>query len=356
MNLDDTSLFSQIDGENMLGHIDGLPDQIQAAWDLGQKLPLNQWQDIHRVIVAGMGGSAIGADLVAAFAAPLCQVPIFIHRDYALPAWAAGQQTLVVTSSHSGNTEETISSFEQASLADCRLIAITTGGELAKLSQKAGTPLWQHSYHGQPRAAVGYSAILFLAILTRLGLIPNPTKELEKTVAAMVSQQDRLKASVPAVQNPAKRMAGQLYGRWVTIFGSDVLEPVARRWKSQINEIAKSWGQFEALPEADHNTLAGTACAEEILSHSMALFLRANCYSPRMMERTILTKHALMLEGLNTDFIDASGPNRLAQQWTALHFGDYTAYYLAMAYGVDPTPVAAIEAFKQEMAKKAGTV
>jgi glucose/mannose-6-phosphate isomerase len=232
------------------------------------------------------------------------------------------------------------------------LIAITTGGKLAKLSQKAGMPLWQHTYHSQPRAAVGYSAILFLALLTRLGLIPDPTKDLEQTVAAMVSQQERLKASVPTVQNPAKRMAGQLYGRWVTIFGADVLEPVARRWKSQINEIAKSWGQFEALPEADHNTLAGIVNGEEVLSRIMALFLRANCYSPPTMQRTNLTKKALMLEGLNTDFIDAIGPNRLAQQWTALHFGDYTAYYLAMAYGIDPTPVAAIEAFKQEMVKK----
>lgn len=351
MNLDDTSLFSKIDRENMLTHIDGLPTQIQAAWELGQILPLGKWHDVQHVIVAGLGGSAIGADLVAAYVAPFCRVPIFIHRDYNLPAWAAGQQTLVVASSHSGNTEETLSAFEQAISAKCQLIAITTGGRLAEQSREAGISLWQHTYQSQPRAAVGYSAILFLALLTRLGLIPDPTEDLKPTITAMISQQEYLRASVSAVKNPAKRMAGQLYGRWVTIFGSDVLEPVARRWKSQINEIAKSWGQFEALPEADHNTLAGIVNAEEVLSRIMALFLRAACYSPRLMQRTNLTKQALMVAGLNTDFIDATGSNRLAQQWTALHLGDYTAYYLAMAYGVDPTPVASIEAFKQEMAK-----
>jgi len=158
-----------------------------------------------------------------------------------------------------------------------------------------------------------------------------------------------LRASTPTVKNPAKRMAGQLFGRWVTVFGADILEPVARRWKGQINELAKAWGQFETLPEADHNTLAAVMNPAEALEHTMALFLRASSYHPRNLLRTNLTKTAFMLEGLNTDFIDAQGDNPLAQQWSTLHFGDYTAYYLAMAYGVEPTTIEAIEALKREM-------
>jgi glucose/mannose-6-phosphate isomerase len=165
----------------------------------------------------------------------------------------------------------------------------------------------------------------------------------------MRAQQRGIQANVPVVNNPAKRMAGQLYGRWAVILGADVLEPVARRWKGQLNELAKSWAQFDALPEADHNTLAGIENPEEALAHAMVLFLRAPSYHPGNRLRTDLTKKTMMLEGLNTDFVDAQGPDRLAHQWTALHFGDYTAYYLAIAYGLDPNPIDAIQRFKSEM-------
>jgi glucose/mannose-6-phosphate isomerase len=162
-------------------------------------------------------------------------------------------------------------------------------------------------------------------------------------------QQESLQKEVPVVRNPAKREAGQLIGRWVMVFGADVLAPVARRWKTQLNELAKAWAQFEALPEADHNALAGLMQPEQALSNTMALFLRARSYHPRNLLRVELTKQAYMLEGLNTDFIDAQGETPLAQQWTALHFGDYVAYYLAMLYETDPTPIAALEGFKRQL-------
>ena len=131
-----------------------------------------------------------------------------------------------------------------------------------------------------------------------------------------------------------------------------MLEPVARRWKTQINELAKAWAQFEGLPESNHNALAGLQQPEQALSSAMALFLRARSYHPRNLLRTELTKEAYMLEGLNTDFVDAQGETALAQQWTALHFGDYVAYYLAMLYEIDPTPIEALEGFKQQLAER----
>jgi glucose/mannose-6-phosphate isomerase len=128
---------------------------------------------------------------------------------------------------------------------------------------------------------------------------------------------------------------------------------VARRWKGQINEVAKAWAQFDVLPEANHNTLAGTVYPEALIAQLMALFLRSASDNTRNRRRSDLTRHAMMVGGINTDVIEGRGSTALAQQWTALHFGDYTAYYLAMAYGVDPTPVAAIEDFKQAL-KTAG--
>ena len=349
MDLDNTSNFPRIDAQDMLSHIEGLPGQLQTAWKLGQRSPLPAWEGIERVLVAGMGGSAIGADLAAAYLAPHLPVPLVVHRNYTLPAWAKGARTLVIACSHSGDTEESLTAFESATAHECRTLAITTGGKLGQASQNAGAPLWQYEYEGQPRAAVGFLFGLLLAALTRLGMASNPERELQEAIQAMRAQQQGLRVDVPVVNNFAKRMAGQLYGRLITVFGADILEPVARRWKSQINEIAKAWGQFEPLPEADHNTLAGSTNPEEILARLMALFLRASSSHPRNQLRTNLTKQAFMLAGLNTDFIDAQGASPLAHQWTMLHLGDYTAYYLAMAYGVDPTPVEAIQGFKQEM-------
>jgi glucose/mannose-6-phosphate isomerase len=346
MNLDNTKAFKELDPQNMIAEIDGLPDQLADAWALGNQLPLSADEDIRQVLIAGMGGSAIGADLLAAYVEPLCRVPIIVQRDYALPAWARGHETLVVASSHSGNTEETLSVFEQAVENNCSLIAITTGGTLLEAAKDAKAQIWQFEHKGQPRAAVGYSFGLLLALFSRLSLIPDPTDELTKTISMMKTEQGALRVDSPTMQNPAKRLAGQCYGRWVTVMGSEFLSPVARRWKGQISEIAKAWAQFEFLPEADHNTLAGVVNPSEMLNSTMILFLRARAYHPRNQLRTNITKEIFMLEGMGTDFFNAQGDSRLAQLWTTLHFGDYLSYYLAMAYGVDPTPVEAIEGLK----------
>jgi len=351
-DLDNFSEFKKLDPQNMLGEIDGLPNQLKSAWELGQTMPLPDSKNIQCVVVAGMGGSAIGADLVAAAVLGACVAPIFVHRDYGLPAFAKGRETLVVLSSHSGNTEETLDSFESALKNQCNMVVVSTGGEISKRAKEKKIPVWTFNHEGQPRAAVGFSFGLLLALLSRLKLIPDPSKDLNEAIDAMKKSQEHLRADVPAVHNTAKRCAGQLMGRWVTVFGAGALAPIARRFKTQINEVAKAGANFEFLPEADHNTLAGTIYPEEVLMpHMMELFLRAPSDHPRNRKRIDLTKQAFMLEGINTDFLDARGESLLAHMWILILFGDYMAYYLAMAYGVDPTPIKALDNFKAEMKK-----
>ena len=359
MNLDDFKSFPKLDPQNMLGEIDNLPRQLQSAWELGQQQPLPDAKGIARIIISGMGGSAIGADLLTAYIAPACKIPVIVHRDYSLPAWAHGTETLVIVSSHSGNTEETLEAFDAAVKTGCRILAVCTGGELEKRANAHNVPVWKFTHAGQPRAAVGFSFGLLLAAFTRMGLIAstspkgtlshsagfNPEKELLEALAVMHSQQETLRADVPVAQNPAKRMAGQLVGRWVNVYGSGILAPVARRWKGQVNEDAKAGAGFELLPEADHNALAGLE-NPEVLMQTMTLFLRAPSDHPRNLLRADLTRQGFIVEGLNTDVYEAKGESPLAHIWTALHFGDYMAYYLAMAYEVDPTPVEAIQDLK----------
>ena len=352
MDLNDYPSFKIIDQQNYMAEIEHLPSQLENAYQQGLSMSLPEWKGLRGVLIAGMGGSAIGADLLAAYTAPTCPVPISVQRNYSLPAWVQGPETLVVASSHSGNTEETLAVFEQVVKRKCRILALSTGGKLAEAAKAWDVPLWSFEHYGQPRAAVGYSFGMLLALFARLGLIPDPAEELSGAISAMRSQQASLRIDVPVVRNPAKREAGQLIGRWVMVFGADVLEPVARRWKTQLNELSKAGAQFEALPEADHNALAGLVQLEQGLSNTMALFLRASSYHPRNLLRAELTKQAYMLEGLNTDIIDAQGETPLAQQWTALHFGDYVAYYLAILYETDPTPIQALEGFKKQLMER----
>jgi len=202
---------------------------------------------------------------------------------------------------------------------------------------------------GPPRAAVGTSFAYTLRLLARLGQIPDPSGEVASAVAAMRAQRERLGAASPVVRNPAKRMAGQLMDRWPIFFGAGLLAPVARRWRTQIAELAKAMAQFEELPEADHNMVAGVEHPKPMVGPTMVVFLQSSFNHPRNLKRLEATRQVLMLEGFNTDIIDCPGPSRLAQQWTGLHMGDYLAYYLAMAYGVDPTPVMAIEDLKARL-------
>ena len=354
MNLDDLDYFKKLDTLNMLGEIDNLPDQLGFAYQLGLKHDLAEWTDprIRQVVIAGMGGSALGADLLASYCGPIAPIPVFVQRDYGLPLFARGAETLVICSSHSGDTEETLDAFEAARKADCRVIAVSTGGELARRAQENNTPVWTFDHAGQPRAAVGFSFGLLLAMFQRLGFIPDQKEAVDDTVAWMKRSQQHMQPSIPASKNPAKRYAGQLMGRWVTIVGAGMLTAVARRWKGQINEIAKAGANFEFIPEANHNTIAGTMHPDEVLNpHTMTLFLRSPSDHPRNRLRLDLTKDAFLLEGMNTDFADARGDTPLAHMWTLIHFGDYVAYYLAMGYGVDPTPIPVLVEFKQSMAE-----
>jgi len=352
MNLTISIISNKLIRWTCLAEIDHLPDQLDSAYQLGMQHDLPDWNGFRQVVIAGMGGSAIGADLLASYCASLAPIPVLVQRDYGMPLFARGAETLVICSSHSGDTEETLDGFEAARNAGCRILVVSTGGELTKRARENNIPVWMFEHSGQPRAAVGFSFGLLLALFQRLGLIPDQKDALEDTLASMKRSQERIKADIPAVKNPAKRYAGQLMGRWVTIVASGLMTAVSRRWKGQINEVAKAGANFEFLPEADHNTLAGTMHPQEVLNpHTMTLFLRAPSDHPRNRLRSDLTRKAFMLEGMNTDHVDARGRSPLAQMWTMILFGDYMAYYLAMGYGVDPTPVQALVDFKRSMAE-----
>jgi len=347
--LDDHVQMQALDPDNMMAYLQALPTDLLKAWRIGGEQNLPPLGNIRQVIISGMGGSAIGADMAATYAAYTGLVPVHVHRDYGLPSWVQGQETMVIASSHSGNTEETLSSYMEARMRGCRCMAVCTGGKLAAMAGNDGIPVWLFQHTGQPRAAVPFSFGLLLAALTRLQILPDPQKELMEAAECMEAQARQLDPVVPVSANPAKRQAGQWMNRWVTVMASDYLAPIARRWKGQVNELAKAWAQFETLPEADHNSLAGIFMPESVLTQTVVMFLQSPSDHPRNRLRSELTRQMILEAGIGTDVYHARGKSPLAHMWTSLQFGDYSAYYLAMLYGMDPTPIPTLVALKNAL-------
>ncbi len=350
MNLDDLDFFKKTDTQNFLEQIDGLPDQLGQAWEFAQTLPLPDFKDIQNILIAAMGDSAIGAELAAAAVSSSIRLPVTVHRGYDLPAFARGKQTLVICISHSGNSEEVLTAFDMAITNNCSVLVISTGGEIARRAAEKNIPLWKFSYAGTDTMGLAYPFGLVLALFARLGFIPDPSADVAEAVAMMRRSQQHIVAEMIAAKNPAKRYAGQLVGRWVTFVATENLAPVARRWKTQINQISKAGANFEIIPEATHNTLIATINPNPTLNaHTMTLFMRAKSDHPRNRLRSDLMRQAFMLEALNTDVIDGRGESIIAHFWTLIIFGDYMAYYLAMAYGADPSEEDAFVNFKRSL-------
>ena len=339
MNLDDPKFFQSAAQQSVLAEIDALPDALLAGFAAGQRLELEAPVELKHVVISGTGNSVMGADLLAGYLSSICPVPVNIWRDYGLPAYAAGAHSLVILLSYSGETQETLSGLEAAAQSGCRILVVSAGGALADAGAKAGGQVWQIEGQSSARGAIAFSFGLLLAACQRLGLVPDQETALRAAVEALKTQQAGLRTASPVSQNMAKRMAGQLMGRLVTVFAAGPFAAVARHWKGQINQLAKSIAQCETLPEADYGTLQGASMPEPVLLHSMALFLRAGSDHRQNRLRSNMTRKALLLEGVNTDFVDAQGESLLAQLWTLAHMGEYIAFYLAAAYGVDPTPL-----------------
>jgi glucose/mannose-6-phosphate isomerase len=303
-----------------------------------------------------MGGSAISGDLLATLVADECGVPIVVNRDASLPAYVEGDNTLVIAISYSGNTAETLSAFELAHRRGAQLMALTTGGQLADAAGDYGAALWAFDYEALPRAALGWLFALSIAALCKTGLIADKGADVEASVVALRRHREVLAATNRVVKNPAKRLAGQFMGRVAVFYGAGLTAPVARRWKTQINENGKHWAEFEVLPELNHNSVVGTMFPEEVLTKLAVTHLTAPAFdSADVKMRHEATATLLLQQGILVDSVKARGKSRLESMLNLLQFGDYVSYYVAMGNGVDPTPIPQIDMFKEMLGQKANT-
>ncbi len=350
-DLDNPRLFAEIDRQGACQRLFDLAGQCRAAWDVVMNWTPPRLPFPPRVVaVAGLGGSAIGGDLLRALAAPLAPLPIVVHRDYGLPAHV-GPHTLVIASSYSGNTEETLSAATEAHRRGSPLIAVTTGGRLAAQAEQWDAAVLGFDYPAQPREALGYSLMLLLGILVRLDLLPDPTPEVEGVIGTLEQLRRQVELDTPREKNPAKELAAWLYGHLPLVCGSGILSPVARRWKTQFNENSKSWAAYEELPEMDHNAVSGTANPTGLAARARGVFLYSDLEHPRNRIRGEVTRRLYEQRGIACRSVSSQGASPLAHALSSVLLGDATSYYLAILYQADPTAIPAITALKEALAR-----
>ncbi len=351
INLDDVKVYQQNDPEGMLARIKELPMQCKQAWQAAMSFTLPaDYADVDRVVVLGMGGSAIGGDLVRSLVQSESRIPVIVHREYGLPAFV-DEKTLVIASSYSGNTEETLSGFESALKTKAKKLAMTTGGKLQELAEANNIPVFKIEYKAQPRAALGFSFLPTLGVLQKLGFLKDKSADVAETVQVLEKLSARLGENSPLTGNPAKQLAQRLYGCLPVIYGAGIAAEAAHRWKTQINENGKAWAFFEVFPELNHNATVGYPFPPEIAQKIRVILLRSPLFNERVKLRYEVTCELLKRAGVAYEFVDSEGKSALSQMMSLVMMGDFTSYYLAILYGVDPSPVEVISYLKDRLAK-----
>jgi glucose/mannose-6-phosphate isomerase len=338
-----------VDPSDQLGDVLALPEHLRDAAFRVESAIMEDSDAPAGLVVAGMGGSAIGGALARAALGDHATRPIFVTRAYGLPSWTT-PDTMVLCASYSGDTEETLACYESAGALGARRTVVTTGGKLAEMARADGVPVIPLPGGFQPRAAVAYMTVAALEVAALCGVGPRLTSEID--VAA--SHTEQLVAEWGPDSPPdslAKEVALGLHGTTPVIAGAGLTTPIAYRWKTQINENAKQPAFTHEVPELDHNEIAGWEGAQDVGRFS-AVFLDDSDAHPRVKARMDLTEQLIAGNAVVSFHLETRGQTSIERVISLVLLGDLVSVYLAALRGVDPGPVPVIDELKAELAKR----
>jgi glucose/mannose-6-phosphate isomerase len=340
---------AQLDPSGQMADVLALPDHLRDALWRVESAIMNEWDTPAGLVVAGMGGSAIGGALARAALGDHASRPIFVTRAYGLPPWTT-PDTTVLCASYSGNTEETLACYESAGALGAQRVVLSTGGRLAAMAREDGVPVIPLPGGFQPRVAVAYMTVAALEIAALCGAGPHLTSEID--VAASHAEQLVAEWGPDAPENSlAKEIARGLHGTAPTIYGAGLTAPIAYRWKTQINENAKQPAFAHELPELDHNELVGWEGATDVGRFS-AVFLDDCDAHPRVKARMDITERLIADSAAASFRVETRGQSTFERVISLVLLGDLVSLYLATLRGVDPGPVRLIEQLKAELAEQ----
>ncbi|UCD94367.1 MAG: bifunctional phosphoglucose/phosphomannose isomerase [Candidatus Zixiibacteriota bacterium] len=351
--LDSSENIRSLDPAGMYDKIYHFPQQLEQAVEIGGRieLPAEFGRNFRSLIVAGMGGSAIGGDLVRSYLSDRLRIPFVVCRNYRLPDFV-DENSLVIVSSYSGNTEETLAAFDDATKRGATIACITTGGELGKLAQRHKLLLVKLPEGYQPRAALGFSFVPLLILISKMGLVGSVDDDLKELIRGLKSYRDTYSTETGADKNPAKLLAIKLYNRIPIIYtGPELTDVVGTRWKGQICENAKALAFNNQFPEFNHNELVGWNVIEACRDKLVVLCLRDGDDHDRVQLRMSIVRD--IIDKLHVEVINvlSQGDFALGRMFSLIQLGDFTSFYLAVLNKVDPSPVKVIDYLKEELKK-----
>jgi glucose/mannose-6-phosphate isomerase len=334
----------------MLKYLEDFPVQCEQAVQIAKKYPIDvkRYDSIHQVVVCGMGGSAAGGDLLKSYLQREANIPIEVNRGYLLPQYV-GENTLVFAISYSGNTEETLSAYQDALSRSAKIIAITSGGKLKELCQKDGIDVIEIIGGMPPRATFGYLFFPMVTLLERLELIGSKEEEIRETIQNLQLLCKQYNPQSKA--NLAKELSERIKGHLLLIYAPEHLAACAVRWKNQFNENSKSIAFFSLLPEMNHNEIEVWASGSEFTKKFYLIFLRDSAENERIKQRIIITESILKDRVAGVQHVISSGKSLLSRLHSLIYLSDWVSTYLALTNSVDPIPTPMINLLKKKLSR-----
>jgi glucose/mannose-6-phosphate isomerase len=332
-------------------------EQLSQALKIMDRIRLpHTGEPIRCVVVTGMGGSAIGGDLLRTYLVDQVSRPILVNRDYALPGFV-GPDTLVFVSSYSGNTEETLAACRQAASRRAQIVGIASGGQLAAMAAQEGFPLIPIPAGYPPRAALGYSFVALLESMVRLGLVAEQRPHLRQAEELLRQKALEYDDPAPAEDNLAKQVAMKIHGRLAVIYAwGHRHEAVAMRWRSQLAEVGKQLSSHHLLPEMNHNEIVGWQFPGELLKGAAAIFLRDEHEPIEIRRRMEITQELVAPWAGQIIEVRSSGGGPLARLFSLVCLGDWISFYLAALNRVDPTAIERIDELKRRLSERSAAI
>jgi len=350
--LDDLEQISKIDKSDMFGILERFAEQIKTIFDVENSSILGSYLKIDNIIISGMGASSISGDIVQSLFIDKVDVPIFVNRQYYLPKWA-NKNTLLISQSYSGNTEETLNTFKNGYQKRCKIIGISSGGKLQDLCIKSEIPFIKIPSGFPPRTATGYMLFSAIFALKKIGILKSDIdSEIEETISVVNELETHIKRDVPEKENISKQLAKKILNTIPQIYGFEFYTPIAKRWATQFNENSKIICRYDEVPECNHNDIVGWSMNPEVSKKfTCILFRDSDNESIYITKRLNFMKQLFKEVSGSVIEIQVKGKKRLAKMIYAMHLGDLTSCYLAVLRGIDPTPVDLITQLKSELAK-----
>jgi glucose/mannose-6-phosphate isomerase len=348
-DLDDPQALRLSDPQGMLDTVLGFPRDCRSAYDSARlAVGLPSADDVSSVTFCGMGGSAVSGDVVRSVFLERLGMPVEVNRSPVLPEHC-NSRSLVVCSSYSGNTAETLASFRTALARGCRVLVVTSGGTIADEAEEAGAGIVRVPQGYQPRAALGHLGFTSLGALEAMGLLPPLADDVAEAVGEIEAVFASSAADVPSATAPAKALAVRIGDRIPVVWGADGIGSVAAaRWKTQVNENAKRPAFWSSMSELDHNEVVGWSAP--FGERFVVIGLRHDGEHAEISPRFPLSLDIARASGAEVEEVHARGQSALSQLMTLIAMGDVMSVYLALVNDVDPTPVAVIERLKAALA------